>query len=529
MADFGNPYVNPLFTFLEGDDPNTRFRETPELRRGAYGPIAPLPPRGEIRGTSPGESRSREATGLRDKWAEEVGRGAGLAWAEQGENLGTMLGQAREALRDAYRGDVNPLLEVTPAMAGVVLARKAGPPLAAPKSIIRPANPGYIRDPLREPMFPSVYDSPKEIIARAAENIAPESDALKRVFPGWSRERLYEVATDPDRIGNVDPTRHLLMAKNPKGSAAAERVMTPENTQRIHDLLEEAAKVPGLRVGMGGWYPLDPVYEYTLKAHEGDPAQANPAFRRLNTVTSMMSPGSDVKTEVARGTALNFLAQQGREQDFLTHGGLADRTKPEHAGKPAMVDLGMPEVPGHAYHSTSQAPNALYFLRQGDIRPTDNPKVVTYIDASGVPQVGFQNRWLVGDSHWSRGVGLDRARVGPTGVAGEMTLPEAQMLWPWYRDITEQHGWPGTSGQAIQWGALGKDTGVKTKIGAPKAEILAERIEQRAKQLGWPIDVTRHMMLRGEMYGLGAAAVPLAGMAIDYGANPPSKPPGFEG
>ena len=60
------------------------------------------------------------------------------------------------------------------------------------------------------------------------------------------------------------------------------------------------------------------------------------------------------------------------------------------------------------------------------------------------------------------------------------------------------------------WGALSPTTGVKSKIGAPKLEILADLIMQTAQRLRISPEEARDMVLLGRAYA-GKAAGGLVG------------------
>jgi len=62
-----------------------------------------------------------------------------------------------------------------------------------------------------------------------------------------------------------------------------------------------------------------------------------------------------------------------------------------------------------------------------------------------------------------------------------------KVLGKWYHDNVARHpdiDIPSTSAQAVQWGALSKETGVETRVGAPKLEIWADKIAEAAKKEG---------------------------------------------
>jgi hypothetical protein len=116
-------------------------------------------------------------------------------------------------------------------------------------------------------------------------------------------------------------------------------------------------------------------------------------------------------------------------------------------------------------------------------------KTGTYRRSSDAPsRTGseYQNTQPVGDSHWSRGVGLADVR-GAKSFEGSAEGPEMKVLGPWYHDEIARHpdiNLPSTSAQAVQWGALSKETGVDSPIGAPKLEIWADMIADAAKREG---------------------------------------------
>jgi hypothetical protein len=239
-----------------------------------------------------------------------------------------------------------------------------------------------VKDPERL-AFPGIYKRPDEIAAEAASRVAPESPALKRLF-GVTRQDLADIARS--RKGNL-PGILPGAAANPKGSLAAERIMTPRNTQRILDAMAEAEKYPELVTGMDPWYVMDPLYQMMLK--ELGPDLAKQEYIKMNTLMGMASPGSEVTTEIPRGTAAYYLQKQGRFPEFEALLG-----KPASQRGPDFPE-DIRSVPGHMYHSTAQAIPMKRYLESGEMEMT-TPKVPLYIQASGVPEVGFQTRTPVG-------------------------------------------------------------------------------------------------------------------------------------
>jgi hypothetical protein len=359
-----------------------------------------------------------------------------------------------------------------------------------PSATFKAAPEQTVTDPLRN-AFPGIYKRPDVIAKEAAERVAPESEALKQLF-GVTRDDLYQMGKG--RVGNM-PGVLPGAAANPKGSRAGLNVMNPRNEQRILDVLGESEKYPELVRGMDPWYIMDPAYQ-RLEQLVG-PEEAVKKYRQLNTLTGMASPGSDVLTEMNRGTAANFLATQGRFNDFLKYGG-----KGFNPDAPADIQ----NILGHPYHMTAQGKPMQQFLESGQVQMS-SPKVPMYIDASGVRQTGFQTDMPVGDAHWSRAVGLADTRGAATRKGKDVipgasvTNPEMSQLGPWWRDkIASQVGLESVPAQARAWGAFSPQTGVESPIGAPKLELLSMKIMEAAKRYGVSPEKARDMVLMGEGY-----------------------------
>jgi len=342
--------------------------------------------------------------------------------------------------------------------------------------------------------FPGIYQRPDVIAAEAASRVVDESPNLFKLF-GVTREDLYQM--NKGRRGNL-PGDLPGAAEKPRGSAAAAGVMTSKNAQRLIDTLSEAEKYPRLVQGMDPWYVMDPVFQRMEQLLGRDKAITE--YRKFNTLTGMASPGSEVLTEIPRGTAAYYLQNQGRFPDFIKYAGRSAESR--GADFPADII----NVPGHAYHKTSQALPMKQYLDAGVIQ-MDSPKVPLYIEASGVPQTGFQTQTAVGDAHYSRGIGLadtrgKATRKGKEVVPGaSVTNPEMSMLAPWWRqEIALPLDIEPVTAQARLWGTTSGQTGVTTPIGAPKIELLANKIAETAHRLGVPLDRARDMVLMGEAY-----------------------------
>ena len=362
-----------------------------------------------------------------------------------------------------------------------------------PSAAFKAAPEQTVTDPLRN-AFSGIYKRPDIIASEAAARVAPESDALKRLF-GVTRDDLYQMGKG--RVGNISGVLPGAAA-NPKGSKAAISVMNPRNEQRLLDVLSESEKHPELVRGMDPWYIMDPAYK-RLEELVG-PEEAVKKYRQLNTLTGMASPGSDVLTEMNRGPAANYLATQGRFDDFVNYAGLPFGAR--GAGFPEDLRA----VMGHPYHKTAQATPMQKYLESGQVQMS-SPKVPMYIDASGVPQTGFQTDMPVGDAHWSRAVGLadtrgTATRKGKEVVPGaSVSNPEMSQLGPWWKDkIAAEVGLESVPAQARAWGAFSPQTGVESPIGAPKLELLSMKIMEAANRMGIPPEQARDLILKGEAY-----------------------------
>ena len=386
---------------------------------------------------------------------------------------------------------------------------------AAAPAIIRPNSRGII-NPIRE-AYPGVYKSPQELAAEV--KVAPEDPALKELF-GVRRGDLYDISQGGTRKGNVEPV--LDFAANPKGSKASRQIMTPENATRQVEALDYARRHrPDLAEGMIPWYVMDPAYK-VLEDQVG-PEEAVRLYNRFNISTGMHSPGSEVLTEINRGTGANMMINRGEFDKYLQYGGMAEKDRG--------VDFpeAMRGVKSHAYHKTSQAGALDRYMRDnpGQWNPADlgqgSPKVSTYVLGSGVPQTGFQTRWPVPDAHYTRASGMSDVRT--TANPGEsMKMPEYQDYGPWYREnVAEPLNIEAVPAQGLEWGLYGPQTGVTTPVGAPKLELLAQRIKQVAAEKGIDAKKLRDAVLKGEAHAMWLVGLGGAGLAASQ-AIPPGGP-----
>lgn len=356
--------------------------------------------------------------------------------------------------------------------------------------------------------YPGIYSNPRELVQEAASRVAPENPLLKQLF-GVTREDLFDISQQGTRAGNITDVP-FKTAVNPKGAAHATQVMNPRNVQRLQDIVAEAKQQPELYKGMASWYTMDPLYQRFVDIY--GPDRAIGEYNKFNTLTGMSSPGSEVLTELNRGTAANMMDTAGRFAEFRKYGGL-----PEHKRK-ADFPSELAGVTGHPYHKTAQSGPMEKYLETG-LLDMGSAKVPSYIHASGVPETGFQTQWPVGDAHWSRLVGLPDVRGATTKKGKESvpnasaSVPEMVSLGPWFNQkIAQPMGMEAVPAQAVIWGAGSGATGVTSPIGAPKLELLAQQIGETARRLNITPEAARDLIIRGQAY---AGGITKGGLLVD--------------
>lgn len=390
--------------------------------------------------------------------------------------------KARGGLAHLADGGKTPKARLAKTAADMLVGR--GPKTL--EKIIERARPQQtVSNPLRMD-YPGIYKRPDVIARRAVENTAPENPLLKQLF-GVTRNDLYEMSKRKGNVPGVIPGA----AKNPKGSEAAEAIMTPQNETRILDIMSEIQKqAPGMYQGMHGWYVMDPEYQRLVQLVGKD--EAARLYRQMNVFGGIESPNMPVPNEFRRASAAHMMAEQGRFPEWQRYGGLSAIEKAAMPDYPAYL-MSVPGRVGHKRASTSQNK----YLQTGQ-HGMDSPKAPPYIEASSVPELGFQTDIPVGDAHWSRGVGLADVRTGKN-TAESVSKSEIQQLSPWWREkIAAEMGTESVPAQAVMWGGLGPYTGVKTAVGAPKLELHAIEIGDAAKRLNISPETARDLILMGK-------------------------------
>ena len=369
-------------------------------------------------------------------------------------------------------------------------------------------NAPYISSPVRV-ANPGIYKRPDVIASEAAARVEPEHPALKELF-GITRRDLYDISQQGRRQGNMTPD--LWMPKRPGAAPdAVTAVMNPANEQRIIDTLAEARKHPGLEQGMVPWYVMDPLYQRMAKLV--GPERAAKEYHDFNMSMTPFSAGSSVPNEINRGTAANMMRTRGEYDQFEKYGGLAANKRSETPGYPEILR----DVNGVMGHLNQASPVRRYMETGKHGYGKDQVKIDLYSGASGVPETGFQTTGAVPDAHFTRAVGVPDARKIPVGFNDYMGGTEYRHIGPWYRDkIAKPLDLEAVPAQSLMWGTYGPQTGVKTKIGAGKLELLSKQMWERAQKLGIDPKEFRDKVLRGGAHaGLAGLAAPLLADALD--------------
>ena len=346
--------------------------------------------------------------------------------------------------------------------------------------------------------YPGVYERPDIMAAKAAARVAPEDPALKQIF-GVTRDDLYQMSKG--RQGTASPDIMLGKGRTPD---TVDAIMNQRNAQRLVDALGEAERYPALTKGMDAWYTMDPLYHAMVK--ELGPELATKRYTQMNTRKGMMSPGSDVVSEIKRGLGADYMAEQGRFPEFSELGGVGQNVRPS-SFPPELLSM-----PGHPYHSTSHMGPMGRFNETG-VLDMGSPKVPLYIQSSNAPELGQQTRWPVPDAHFARGVGMGETRTAKD-FKPSMNMAEYSPFGEWYyQNVAQPLGLEGVPAQARQWGLMGHATGVETDIGAPKLELLAQHIMESAHRNNVDPITMRNAIIRGEKYNEGGRT--LGNNAID--------------
>lgn len=318
-----------------------------------------------------------------------------------------------------------------------------------------------VQQPLRKE-YPGIYQSEPEIMEQAAGQWRPESPYLRETF-GVSRADVDEGYRELERrLGGRAGQRFAPVTA--RTAAYPEQVMGEANTRRLRNILGLAGEDPRF-AGAYGWYWNEPLMEDYIRLLGPDEGMRQ--FRRFHQQGAALSPGSAVPQEIERASLYNWLARQGDPEAFTSGEGLLPGT-------------------GHIYHTGTHRKALERAQRTGspfETGPMQAAKTKAYYGA----RTG-ENVWSpIMDAHFVRGIGLSDVRPAtkatePGASIGER---EAGRVADWYaRQVAQPVGMGGVGAQALQWNVLGPQTGVKSPLGAPFMEVLADLAAAKGRATG---------------------------------------------
>ncbi len=349
----------------------------------------------------------------------------------------------------------------------------------------------FLIDPLRE-SFPGIYKNPNALIDDAKEHLVPDpgkEGPMYRLF-GHTRDSLDELSQGDRRFDTITPALGVEHPVRLSGTAdISPNVLTRRNAGRLSNIIGEALDDPQLRTTRS-WYEMSPLYDRMNQLGTGDAA-----MKKLNNTMAVMSAGSDPRTEINRGFHANWLANEGRLDDFIRHGGT-----PDHERDSDFPD-DLRSILGHAYHGSAQVPGLLESQFAGRPWPGQGRhKVPTY--AAATDPVHPYSARPVADSHFNRILGYPDVATATTraGREGVPTGTQYADIVPWFNKIAEGVDTRPRDAQALLWNVGGPQTGVRY-IGPPKLEMIADYMDEVAKLRQIDPRKARDQLLSGEIGG----------------------------
>ena len=339
-------------------------------------------------------------------------------------------------------------------------------PKVAP--LVKPTRPPVFRGGRERPanLMHTIYEDEKILAKEAERNVEPEHPLNKEL--GISRAEMYDESIR--RMQGVDDGFNPGgVSRTGKGAEAANRIITPSNTERLISHLEAFKKyAPGMMEGMVPWYNFESLLRAMSERY--GPERALDAIRRTNMFTAPHSANSPVVPEIDRGLAARDLWQVGRFDDW------------RRGGSNPRAILGLDVDGGMGTKAQTDALNR--YLTTGEFG-WQAPKVHSYYQASD--PVNPQTAWAVGDAHYARSLGLPETRTNAAPYES-LTASEVASIGPWWNDIAREAGLPAVPGQAVNWGGFATRTGVKSTVGKPKVEFFLDKVAQLMEREGVSFD-----------------------------------------
>jgi hypothetical protein len=359
----------------------------------------------------------------------------------------------------------------------------------------------FLKNPVRE-SFPGIYKDPDVIASEARRHLVedPGKEGPMYQLFGHTRESLDDLAQGNRDLDSIQPLLGPRHPVNLSGTAkTSPRVLLPKNAGRLVDMLGEGLKDPEL-ARTRSWYEMSPLWDRMNDLGLGDRGMSN-----LNNRMAVMSAGSDPRTEINRGFHANWLANEGRLEDFVKYGGVKD----EDRGDWFPHDLR--DLKGHSYHESAQVPGLLDNETSGRLWPGEGiHKVPTYAAATD-PRDPYSAR-PVADSHFNRILGYpDVATASTKSVRnGVPSLTEYSDIVPWFnKHVADATDLRPRDAQAMLWNLGGPQTGVRY-IGPSKLEMISDYMKDTADKLGIHPEEARDLLLQGRIGGAGSWQPPFA-------------------
>ena len=223
------------------------------------------------------------------------------------------------------------------------------------------------------------------------------------------------------------------------------------------------------------------------------------------------STNANVMAEIHRGSAANMMAERGEFPLFARYGGVSEPQR--GADFPAALR----DVKSHVRPGTSgrRQDDGLKRVSTVSVSSSQEPNL-----HAGVWRAGnwVSDQMGMPDAHLTRLSGMSESRR-TTQPEVSMKGPEYRSFGPWFRgNVAEPAGLEAVPTQASLWGLGAPQTGVETAIGAPKLELLAQRMWERAQKRAWT-QSSRDQVLLGKEHAV------FAPLAIGGGAAATSREP----
>lgn len=368
-----------------------------------------------------------------------------------------------------------------------------------------------VTDPQRI-MYPGIYKDPNDLVTDALRRFVPDpgKDGLMYRLFGHTRDSLDELSQGNRRFDSFRPTlgpaseQPFTPPAGGTGADVSDRVLTRRNANRLQEAIDAGLRNPQIR-NTRSWYEMSPLWDHadTLGVPDTGPFSK----RALNTRMGVMSPSAAPPVEVERGFLANYLAHEGRTEDFVRLGGVPLEERGDWF-PPDMMDM-----TSHLRHRRAHVPNLLDFETTGRLWSPKH-KVPTYVGATD-PVWPNASR-PIADAHLTRFSGYPDVRTSNTQATlkKELSNSEYSDFFPWFdKAVASPLDLRPRDAQALMWNLGGPQTGVRY-IGPMKLEMISNFMGQSADRLGVSPEHARDMLLTGKTPGFAEGGTVEDDMAL---------------